>query len=493
MIASSNKSISLIGCSLLSAFAMSTACSSANSGNGTGVDASTSSGSPDAHSTSGSPDAHSTTGSPDAHSTTGSPDAHSTTGSPDASTTTGSPDAQATSLTGIPLTTPDDSQWLVNMTIGSQQFELSIDTGSSTAAVAGSGCSSCSSAGISPLYSAGNSATDDNNTASSQFADGSGWSGEIYTDTASLGNGTGDVSLNFVSMTDESQFFQDTSTQGILGLGPDGNLLQGTTSYIDGVFANGVASVMSFELCPDGGQMWLGSSFDTSVASSPLVYTTDVGDPNSNPFYAVNLTDLKLGTTSIGASASSYAEPILDTGTTLFYLATTPYNDLVKKVKAESGFSTLFGSQTITTQNQGCMSVASGTTDSDIDAALSPLQFTFPAASGSGNVTVSVPASRSYMLDSGNDEYCFAIQDGGSGQNAIGSIMGDLILSAFLTVIDIGNNQIGLAPDIGCETQNAAHAHSTRHKSRPTEHGNPYRHRDALRAIVAQRAARIGH
>ena len=460
----------LVGFSLLSA-ATASACS-ASMGNPSGtVDAAQQAtddaapGAPDAH-LSGFPDAnHSPPADAHLH-----PDAH-----------------PPENITGIPLSTQDGTQYLINLTIGTQAFNLSIDTGSTTAGVAASGCSSCSQAGVTTLYSPGNTASDDNQSANASYADGSGWRGEIYTDNVTAGHGTGTTQLNFVAISTQSSFFHNSSSAGILGLGPDALLSNGTTSYFDTVTNAGAAPIMAFEFCAHDGQMWIGSDFDTSVASQAVQYTSDVGS-NNNPFYAVNLTDIGIGGTSIGAGSSVYSDPIVDTGTSLFYLPTSAYSALVTAIDNSHGFKSMFGNSTIAAANQGCLIAPGGTTDAQLDAALPELSMTFPKASGGGSFSVSVPASKSYMLYAGGGYYCFAAADGGSGNQGIGTVLGDTIMRAFLTVIDVGNNRIGFAPDIGCNPANFRSRDEVFHA--PTEHGHPRRHADAVAALRASRASK---
>jgi hypothetical protein len=81
-------------------------------------------------------------------------------------------------------------------------------------------------------------------------------------------------------------------------------------------------------------------------------------------------------------------------------------------------------------------------------------------------VTVTVPATKSYLEDAGNGRFCLDIFNSGS----LGvSILGDRFLRAFVTTIDIPNGRVGFAPDKGCSV--AARAAITREPS--TEHGHP--------------------
>jgi hypothetical protein len=52
--------------------------------------------------------------------------------------------------------------------------------------------------------------------------------------------------------------------------------------------------------------------------------------------------------------------------------------------------------------------------------------------------------------------FCYTVGDNGTGN---GTIMGDTILRAFVTVIDRANKQIGFAPDSGCNGANTLLTH----------------------------------
>src|SRR6185312_7479776 len=100
---------------------------------------------------------------------------------------------------------------------------------------------------------------DDMRSASTQYGDGSKWSGEIFTDMTALGTVMPQVSVKFVNITGETGFFDGNMNlyQGIFGLGPSRLLEPGTSSYLDAIKGAGVSNAMSFELCDDRGTMWL--------------------------------------------------------------------------------------------------------------------------------------------------------------------------------------------------------------------------------------------
>jgi hypothetical protein len=158
------------------------------------------------------------------------------------------------------------------------------------------------------------------------------------------------------------------------------------------------------------------------------------------PYYAITLSDMKLGSTSIGYSSST---AIADTGTSLFYVSQAVANGVVAQAnKATTVFDVPFAQQ----QGIYCAMAKTGVTSTQIDAAMQPLTMTFPGSGGS--FTVSAPASRSYMFDAGGGLWCIGIAY--NSQLAGFTLMGDIGLRGFVTIFDRVGKRIGFAPEKGC-------------------------------------------
>ena len=366
---------------------------------------------------------------------------------PDAPTTV-TPDGSVTptswpALAVIPLTSPDGSFWGPMTRVGSQTFLMDLDTGSTTIGVAGATCTTC---GVTPLYTPGATAMDQGKTTGTQYADGSGWNGEIFTDNVNLGGNTPDVPLALGSMTKQDQFFFDNTYQGILGMGAAQNAEPNTGSWFDLAAAAGMTATMAFEICDTTGTMWLGG-FDDTKASAPMAYTPLLAITNNQPFYAIDLTGLSIGTTVIGTGATAFQKPVVDTGTTFFYLPTSMDKAILNAVNGSAGYVALFGA-TKKLKDYGCAKpLLATTTAADVDAMLPTYSMTMPGVNGGADVVLSLKATQSYLYDGGPDGFCYAIADGGT-QDA--TTMGDTIMRAFITVIDVKNHQVGFAPDKGC-------------------------------------------
>jgi hypothetical protein len=347
----------------------------------------------------------------------------------------------------FPLGSIGGFSYTLDFTLGGQTFGLIVDSGSSSAGVAGSGCSNCS---VNPAYEPSSTATDKNRTADSTYADGSGWSGEIYQDTATM-TGLPDVALDFVNIESQSDFFQrGADYQGILGLGPAALLLRGTSSYMDSLSDEGVREMMAFRLCPDDGEMWIGG-YDGSAATAPVQYSPIETYNGDAYYYAVEMDDMAVGGESLGLSSRSFGMVLIDTGTSLTYVPQAVLDDVVDAVNADPGFQSMFSDELSTSSSYSCVTTTASA--DEIDAALPKLTLEFPAADGS-TFPVELPATRSYLVDygsqRGSEYYCLAIYS--SGSNNQYSLIGDSMLTGMLTVFDADNGQIGFAPATSCDS-----------------------------------------
>jgi hypothetical protein len=170
-----------------------------------------------------------------------------------------------------------------------------------------------------------------------------------------------------------------------------------------------------------------------------------------NPYYSINVDGMSLGGTSIVTNASNtFAGPVLDTGTSLFYVPTSVFNAFQTALQASSGFTALFGTNTFATSgnDQGCVTDAS-VTDSQVESMLPTLTLSLPnTTSGQPDVTIQASALDTYLYDGGGGQFCLAIQDGGTQDP---STFGDAFLQAFDTIVDLQGGRIGFSPS-GCPT-----------------------------------------
>ncbi len=393
----------------------------------------------------------------------------------------------------IPLTAPDGPVefYAPLLTVGGVKFAMDLDTGSTTTAIAGSGCTDCNQTPdvpaytLSPTYTPGSAATDEHVTADSEYADGTGWYGEVWSDAISLENGTPSATINLVDISTQidpndkanamAGFFSDNGYQGILGMGPPENAVGTTGAYFQAITGSGgIAPIMAFEMCSTDGTMWLGG-FDATHASGPMAYAPMDPVDNNNPFYSVSLTGALVGSGSVSGSASAEDLELwtVDTGTSVFVPTTPVYTAAVKAIEASSGYKTLFGSASFdpTDSNpNGCITALSAVSDDQVDQMLPPFVMTMKNAAGGSDIAVSAPALSSYLYDNGSNQFCTGMFDGGTE-----AIIGDELLQGFVVVVDQKNNQVGWATDGGCSQGDVRKPHDR------TKHLHMPRPRTALR------------
>jgi hypothetical protein len=335
---------------------------------------------------------------------------------------------------------------------GSQTFQMILDTGSTTLGVASKGCS-CGSA--TPLYTPGGTATDQKQTASSQYGSGS-WSGEVYQDSVSLG-ASPTAATKLVAIASQTNFFEplqcDSKSggmQGIVGFGPSAAAVAGTNGFFDAyVAAHQVPDVFATELCETTGTLWLGG-FDSSATTAAPQYTPS-NDLFSQYYYTVNLASITVGGTSVPVASGQFTDSVVDTGTSVFLLGTTAYNALVAAIQADAKFQQAFGASffpAANAQTQACAGVSQ--TKAALDAALPALTLTFGSTQA---ITVKASATESYLVDAGGGQWCSGIAgvDQSTSQFPLASIMGSPVLRSNVVIFDRAQKRIGFAPHAPCQ------------------------------------------
>ena len=331
---------------------------------------------------------------------------------------------------------------------GAETFQAIVDTGSSSTGVAAATCTGCN---VQPEYATTGAAVDKHQTASSTYGDGTGWKGEVFEDTASIGDGPA-VALDFAAIQSSQGFFRQGSYQGIIGLGPDAALLPHTTSYVTTAIQKGMAPQIAFQLCPDSGTMWLGG-YDPAATTAPPVFTPMV---SGAPYDMVRVGGASVGGADFGVTGADFGPTIIDTGTTMTFVPTAVLTKLVAAISAAPGYSQVFGTQKL--DNQNCLTTTKSS--AEIDAAMPPLGVAFPGAAGAGaSAPIAIPATRAYLFAQGGGSYCFSVADSSqlAGSQKV-SLIGNTLLAGMITIIDTGTDQIGFAPQTGCAQANVAHA-----------------------------------
>ncbi|MGH7293637.1 MAG: pepsin-like aspartic protease, partial [Polyangiaceae bacterium] len=340
-------------------------------------------------------------------------------------------------------------------TVGSQKFELNIDTGSGDLGVASATCSNC---GVTPEYTPGSTATDEKGTVNAAYGSGS-WTGEIYQDDVGLGSETA-FPLKFGAMTSQNQFLQpqftvcnspNGSMQGILGMGPNGATDQGVAEYFGGlVSSQKVPNVFAAELCDSGGTLWLGGVGDSSLMTAAPQYTP-MTSGFSNYYYAVTLSTVQIDGKTTQITSGQNTATVVDTGTSTFLLTSTAYTGIVNSITGSAGFKGLGASAASlfpSAANSGQISCANlAKTAEQLDAVLPPMIFTFGA---NPSVTVTAPASQSYLFPL-QGEWCSGLSGVAANQIApLASIFGSPMHRSSIIIYDRAGARIGFAPHKPC-------------------------------------------
>lgn len=339
-------------------------------------------------------------------------------------------------------------QYTATATIGgSQQFQLAVDTGSGSLGVAGSTCSNC---GVSPEYTPDSTAIDEMQVCMAAYGSGS-WNGEIYQDNVALGPSMA-VPVKFGAMTDQTSFLQPAQTecvahpsgggnQGIVGFGPAASSFPGTDGFWD-VYSptEMVPNLFAMKLCDTSGTLYLGG-FDGNAVTAPPKFTPMVGGTLASTYYLIDFETITVGTGGTAIAVGNGRPSLVDTGTSIFILATAAYDSVLAALNANPAVSSTLGSSFLT--NGGCEAVQQS--KAQLDAMLPPLTLTF--GTGASAITINAAPTDSYIYFAGNQDWCVGITGGNVGA---GAILGAPILKSNVVIWDRANSQIGFAPKSPC-------------------------------------------
>ena len=331
----------------------------------------------------------------------------------------------------------------------SEPFDVVLDTGSTSIGVASSSCSRCD---IEPKFSPDGDVTDEGVEARSEYVTGA-WSGEVYEGPISLAAQT-KASVKFVAINQQQDFFIDQTcgsksgtVQGIMGLGPAGAALRGTTGFFDQFVAESKArDIFATSLCDDGGTLWLGGYDATRTTAAPQ-YTPLV--PGVLTGYAVQLAAIDVEGTTVPVASPQYSNTIVDTGSSVFLLPTSAFRSVIKAIAANDKFKALIGEDATWFDNpngQSCKKLS--TTKSELDAALPPLTLTF--GKGADAIAVQAAPTESYLGEYDGWWCSTLLSFDPSPDLRIASIMGAPVLRSNVVIFDRENQRLGFAPHTPC-------------------------------------------
>jgi hypothetical protein len=360
--------------------------------------------------------------------------------------------ADAGGLVTVPLTACVPNVYSAEVTLGgSQKFQLLLDTGSTTLAVAAAGCTSCTAAGVADLYQPGPTAVDEKVPASAMYGaiDPSGWSGEIYEDWVGAGASAEMARVKLVAITQQQQFLVGTcgpggTPQGVIGFATSAIETPGTNGFFDQVVAQGgVPDVFATRLCSTGGTLWLGG-YDPAFTTAAPVYTP----MSAQGFYTVALASIAVLGTTVPVPRGSYTGTMLDTGSSGSSLPPDTFSALTDAIAASPAFAGIFGTAASSFfSGSNCPLLTQ--TKAQLDAALPPLTLTFGSNPG---VSAQASATESYLLTYGGGRWCPAIVSRAPDSSfpGIAAILGAPMLVSNVVIFDRAQQRVGFAPHTPC-------------------------------------------
>jgi len=307
--------------------------------------------------------------------------------------------------------------YIAAVTVGSQTFDLIVDTGSSNTWV-GAG-----TAFNDP------SAQDTGGSVSVSYGSGE-FSGEEYTASVSFGGLT--VSDQSIGVASSSSGFD--GVDGIIGFGPV-DLTEDTVSnadtvptFTDNLYSQGSISTevlgVSFAPIPGSdteatnGELTLGGT-DSTKYSGSIGYTNLLTSGDASYYWGVAVSSITYSGTSIGSGSA-----IVDTGTTLIYIPSSAYSKFLKDAGGTTDSST--GLARFSKEPTGTV----GFTIGGVSYTLTPSQYLIPSAQ--------------YSNFGLNSEYYYS-WIGSGGSSGVDFIIGQKFLENYYAVFDTTNQRLGFA------------------------------------------------
>jgi predicted aspartyl protease len=328
--------------------------------------------------------------------------------------------------------------YIAAVTVGTQSFNLIVDTGSSNLWV-----------GADKKFTAGSDGSSTGKKVSVSYGSGS-FSGTEYTDKVTFGGLTVDKQSLGVAST--STGF--SGVDGIIGFGPV-DLTEDTVSgestvptFMDNLKSTGAISteVLGVSFAPlsgsstssKNGELTLGGT-DSSKYSGSITYVDQATSGDFAPYWGIAVSEIEYSSTSVGSSLHA----IVDTGTTLIYIPTSSYNKFLSAAGGKTDSSS--GLAKFTKKPTGDFSFTIGGKKFE----LTPTQYLIPQDQ-LANLGVSGSGYYSWIGDGGSDSVDFII-----GQKflenyvsiPISLITQDRLLIFLLqySVFDTTNKRVGLA------------------------------------------------
>jgi hypothetical protein len=327
----------------------------------------------------------------------------------------------AAAAVGEAPATNEDDTYVTATKVGTQTFELIVDTGSSNLWV-GSGTK----------YTPGSTSTNTGKTFEVEYGSGT-VSGTEYTDTVVLGG----LTITKQSFGDGTKSSGFTGVDGIVGFGPvdlTEDTVSGSTTVptvVNNLFTQGKIStqVLGVSFAPESGSddddangsLALGGT-DSTKFSGAINYVTKTSTSPYSDYWGITVTEIAYNGKSIGASAQA----IVDTGTTLIYIPTAAYNSFLSASGGKTDSSSGLVSWTTLPKDNFAFTIGG------VSYTLTPSQFTIPTAQYDV-----------WGLSTG--KFYGWIAAGGTTAADVNFIIGQKFLENYYSVFDTTNNRVGFA------------------------------------------------
>ena len=332
----------------------------------------------------------------------------------------------------------------------SEPFDVALDTGSTSLAVASSSCGECH---VEPRFSPGDGVVDQGVKANAQYVTGR-WSGTVYEGDVSL-DAQAKASVKFVAIDEQQDFFVEQrcgsksgGLQGIIGFGQRFGAVRGTTGFFDRFVAESDApDVFATELCDDGGTLWLGGYDSTRVTAAPE-YTPLLNGVFA--YYAVHLTSVEVEGTAAPIATREYPRTAIDTGASVFLLPTAAFESLATAIASNASFKEIFGEEPSWFETRNARSCKElSVSKEELDAKLPPLTLTF----GSEPEVISVRAAptESYLAHE-RGRWCSTLASFEPSEDIpLASVMGAPVMRSNIVIFDRQDRRVGFAPHAPCK------------------------------------------
>jgi hypothetical protein len=354
--------------------------------------------------------------------------------------------------------------YLAEVEIEAEKFQLVVDTGSTTLAVAATGCTSC---GVSPLYTPGPHAVDEHETTTFSYGTDAGssgeWSAAVYEDIVSVGAlPAASARTRLAAIQSQMQFFfpmvcgsTKMEWQGLVGFAPAPFAAKGTNGYFDELVAeSGISNVFATALCDTGGHLWLGG-YDPAYVTAPPEYTPMSSSANAKDSYVVDLESVAIGGMSASIPIATFSDTILDTGNTAFFLPPAAFETAVDAIVQTAGFQADFADQG--PPDSGMSFLATGScvltslTKEQVDSTLPSMTLVFGTSSA---ISVTANPSESYLVpgeEMGKSAWCSGIYPlTPTAGYPFAASLGVPVLRSSVVIFDREKSRIGFAPHTAC-------------------------------------------